>query len=382
MKTEKLYDNDSHLKEFKAAVLSCFKAESGYKIILDKTAFFPEGGGQPGDTGTLSDVRVLNTKEENGEIYHFTETPFEEGTEVTGKIDFARRFSFMQNHSGEHIVSGIVHRKYGFQNVSFHLNENFATLDFNGTLTREQLDEIEDEANGIVFSCVPVYTYYPTPEELKTIDYRSKKEISGDIRIVEIKGADVCACCAPHVKNTGEIGIIKLLDTVRMRGGTRITLKCGKYALADYRNKYFNVSAVADALSAKQEETFEAVKAQIKRADALTLCCSQLKHRLAEYIIKYADGGQVVFFEEDLDTKELQFLADGLHKTYGGIKAVFSGTDGALRFAMCAEDEKLKEVFERLKAAFPVKGGGRNGMVQGSVNTEFALITDFFKKEI
>ena len=249
MITQKLYDYDSHISEFEADVLSCQEIDGRYKTVLDRTAFFPEGGGQPCDTGTINGVHVFDVQIENDEIYHYTNAPLSEGDTVCCALDFKRRHAFMQNHTGEHIVSGILNDMYGFQNVGFHLGEEFATLDFNGELSREQLNEVELIANRKVWSNLPVKAYYPPKSELSTLPYRSKKELDGDIRIVHITDTDMCACCAPHVKNTGEVGIIKLLDTVRMRGGTRVVFKCGEYALHDYNNRYENAVHISNLLS-------------------------------------------------------------------------------------------------------------------------------------
>ena len=210
--TEKLYDKDSFLKKFTATVLECEPCENGWSVLLDKTAFFPEAGGQKADTGTLGGARVSDVliREEN--IYHITDKPFNVGDVVTGEIDFDRRFDFMQQHSAEHIISGIAHSLYGCENVGFHLSDEIVTLDFDKVLNHEQLLKIEEIANRKVFECVNFCCYYPDDETLSKLSYRSKKELEGDVRIVEIENTDMCACCAPHVKTAAQIGLIKLLD--------------------------------------------------------------------------------------------------------------------------------------------------------------------------
>ena len=224
--TEKLYDKDSHLKEFTGTVLSCKKTGEKYAVTLNRTAFFPEGGGQQSDRGYIGGAYISDVQIKNGEILHFADKPLSVGQAYDCKLDFDFRFRNMQNHSGEHIISGIVHRLYGFNNVGFHLGAEM-TMDFDGELTRRQLDEIEDLANKAVCENLPVKAYYPTDEELKQLDYRSKLDLKENVRIVEIKGVDVCACCAPHVKATGEIGIIKILDFEKYKGGVRLIVKCG-----------------------------------------------------------------------------------------------------------------------------------------------------------
>ena len=157
--------------------MDCKPCETGFAVTLDKTAFFPEGGGQAGDKGIIDDVNVFDTRIENGVIYHYTDKPLNVGVTITGKIDFDRRFGFMQNHTGEHIVSGIAHKLYGVNNVGFHLGEDIVTLDFDRELTREQLDEIERLANSKVWQNLPVTAYYPIDEELNNTDYRSNRFI-------------------------------------------------------------------------------------------------------------------------------------------------------------------------------------------------------------
>lgn len=376
MKTQKLYDIDSHLCEFEAVVLSCEKAKSGYKSVLDKTAFFPEGGGQASDIGTLGDTRVFDVQIENGEIYHYTKDALNISDTINGKLDFARRHTFMQNHTGEHIVSGILHKLYGFSNVGFHLGEEFATLDFDGELSREALNEVEYLANLKVWQNLPVKTYYPQGDELKKLEYRSKGELEGDIRIVEITDTDMCACCAPHVKNTGEIGVIKLLDTLRMRGGTRVTFKCGSFALLDYRTKYENAASISNLLSSKQDEIAEAVDMLLSKLECEKLAHQETARKMINQIIDNAKEKAV--FAENLETKELQTLADGLHKAKGGLCGAFSKREAGYAFAICDSEDQLQKFFAGFKAKFTVRGGGRGTMVQGTVYADEQEIKLFF----
>ncbi len=375
----KLYDNDAYIKEFEAEVLECNECKKGFEILLNKTAFFPEAGGQPADKGTLDGIEVIDVQIKEETVYHYIKSPLEVGKTVKGVLDFPRRFNFMQNHSGEHIISGIVNSKYGFDNVGFHLSEEFATLDFNGILDRTQLDEIEFLANKCIWENVDIKAYYPTDEELKNIKYRSKKELDGAIRIVEIGNTDICACCAPHVKKTGEIGIIKLLDFERMRGGIRIVFKCGKFALLDYQNKYKNIAEISALLSAKQNETALAVKQLDEKQTLQNQEIQNLKKRMINIIVSSFDRDKNVAFYEEFDVKELQLLADSLNKTYGGLKAVFSKTEQGFNFAICDEAERLDEFFKGFKASFNVRGGGRNGMVQGSVQALEDELKTFFE---
>ena len=379
--TEKLYDKDSHLKEFTGTVLSCKKMGEKYAATLNRTAFFPEGGGQQSDRGYLGDAYISDVQIKNGEILHFADKPLSVGQAYDCKLDFDFRFRNMQNHSGEHIISGIVHRLYGFNNVGFHLGAEM-TMDFDGELTRRQLDEIEDLANKAVYENLPVKAYYPTDEELKQLDYRSKLDLKENVRIVEIKGVDVCACCAPHVKATGEIGIIKILDFEKYKGGVRLIVKCGADALRDYREKYKNVLEISNLLSAKQPTVSAAVVRLNDQLSAEKAETAALKKRLiAEKAAGFApDTDKTAVFENGLDIKELQLLADALCQKAGGIRGAFSGADGAFSFAICGEETALGNFFAKFKAAFNTRGGGRNGIRQGTVCAERAEIEGLFKE--
>ena len=377
--TEKLYETDAYISCFKSKVLDCIQAEGQFKVILDKTAFFPEGGGQAADSGYLYDARVFDVRIEDGIIYHYVDKALKIGETAEGKIDFERRFAFMQNHTGEHIVSGVAHKLYGVNNVGFHLGEDFVTLDFDKELTREQLDRIEYIANQKVWQNLQVVAYYPKKEELKNIDYRSKKEIAGEVRLVEIKDTDICACCAPHLSNTGEIGLIKLLDVTRMRGGIRIVLKCGGYALCDYKTKFKNISRIAAELSVKQEDSADAVKSLEQKFIDQKRKNSELKKQIAELTVLSMDKNEKCVFVNDCSVKDLQSLADKLYKHNQKIGAVFSGENENYNFAICSDDEKLQQIFKDFKEKFTVRGGGRDGMVQGSVTALPQEIKLFFE---
>ena len=377
--TEKLYEKDAYIKEFTATVIDCISADNAFKIILDKTAFFPEGGGQASDMGVLDETEIFDVQIEDKTIYHYAKEPIKVGSEIIGKIFFERRFFFMQNHTGEHIVSGIAHRYFGVNNVGFHLSEDFVTVDFDKELSREQLNIVEYLANQTVWQNLPVRAYFPTEEELEKTEYRSKKEIDGAVRLVEIKDTDICACCAPHVKNTGEIGIIKLLDTEKMRGGIRIILKCGNFALQDYKNKYQNVSQISTLLSAKQENAYESVQKLDEKCTIASQKITELKKKIADMAVSAASQNDTCIFVDGCDVKELQLLADKLHKKFGGIRAVFSENTGNFSFAICAEDDELQELFAKFKAQFTVRGGGRGGMVQGTVEATSESINLFFE---
>ena len=298
--TEKLFYQDSHKSTFTAIVQEARQSENGYEIVLDRTAFFPEGGGQRSDTGMLGGVSVIDVQEIDGKIIHYTDGALVEGAAVEGCIDWKERFSKMQQHTGEHIVSGLIHKMYGYHNVGFHLGTDCVTLDFNGVVPKENLHEIELLANEAVAANLPVQVLYPTEAELQKISYRSKIEIEGQVRIVVIDGYDVCACCAPHVKYTGEIGLIKLVGIQNYKGGVRISMLCGFRALADYHQKEKNNREIAVMLSAKEYETAAEVTRLQEELAMKKAKIAELEKKVLEQKVEALDisGETVCLFEE------------------------------------------------------------------------------------
>ena len=376
--TRKLYDENAYIKEFEATVIDSYKGADGYFTILDRTAFFPEGGGQPSDIGFLNDIKVYDVQINEGIIYHYTEKQFQKGEKVTGVIDFDRRFDFMQHHSGEHIVSGVAHNLLGCENVGFHLSETITTLDLDKMLSPTEVLTLQREANRKIYKNARINAYYPDSETLKTLEYRSKKELHGDIRIVEIEDTDICACCAPHVKNAGEIGFISLKILEKVRGGVRLELKCGMRALKDIEEKDRNISEISSALCVKPTDCSIGVERLIKQIAELKFKNNELKRQITENkVLSFNPSKNVTAeFEENMDIKELQHYADALFKKAGGIRGVFSLTDNGYFFAFCGEAQKTDEFFKGFREKFEVRGGGRNGMVQGTV---FASREDLLK---
>ena len=369
--TEKLYDTDSYLKEFQATVLSCEqKNENTWRVVLDKTAFFPEGGGQTGDSGWLNDVEVTDTREKAGVIYHETKASLEGGTQVAGKIDFAARFDKMQQHTGEHILSGIVCSTYNYNNVGFHLSSEITTLDFDGELSTEQVRELEIRVNQAIHANIPVQVKFPAKDELADMEYRSKIEIEGQVRIVEIPGIDRCACCAPHVKTTAEVGLLKIQSCDRHRGGCRLTIVCGMRALKDYQQKQESVGKVSAALSAKPEKIAEAVEHLQEQQAKLR---EQLNHIQAMYLQEklekiHAEDQCVCIFEEALDSIAMRNFVNGAMDRCGGICGAFIGNDkSGYHYILGSKELDVREISKQLNVKFSGKGGGKPQMVQGSL---------------
>ena len=378
---KKLYDADSYLKEFTATVISCEqKDDTTYRVVLDQTAFFPEGGGQTGDIGWLNDVEVIDTREKGGVIYHETKVPLEAGMKVTGKIDFTVRYDKMQQHTGEHILSGIVCATYGYHNVGFHLSTEITTLDFDGELSAEQVHELEAKANKMIHANSPVQVKFPAKEELSKMDYRSKIEIEGQVRIVEIPGVDRCACCAPHVKMTGEIGLIKIVSCDRHRGGCRMTIVCGMRALKDYQQKQESVGKVSAALSAKPEKIAEAV-AHLQEQQAKLR--EQLNHIQAMYLDSKLEKIQpeekvVCIFEESLDSIAMRNFVNGAMERCDGVCGAFIGNDECgYHYILGSKTVDVRAVSKKLNEKFSGKGGGKPQMVQGSLTGSAKEIQEF-----
>ena len=380
--TVKLYDENAYLKEFEATVLDSYPMADGFFTILDRTAFFPEGGGQPADIGNIDGVKVYDVQIKDGIIYHYTTKQFKKGEKVKGCIDFSRRFDFMQQHSGEHIVSGIAHSLYRCENVGFHLGEEITTIDFDKMLSKEEILELQRRANEKIFENVKIFTSYPDEETLKNLNYRSKKEILEDIRIVEIDNTDICACCAPHVKSAGEIGLISLTFSEKVRGGVRLELKCGKRALDSFEMMQKNISAIASALCSKPEETACGVERLLNQISDLKFQLGGYKKQLLENKIEnFVPTKDITTeFTENTEMKDLQHFADGLYKKSGGVRCVFSKNGDGFMFVFCGEPQKTDDLFKEFKENFDLRGGGRNGMVQGTVFADSDSLADFFDK--
>ncbi len=379
--TERLFDIDAKLCAFDAEVISCTQCGDVYEILLNKTAFFPNEGGQSSDVGTLDGKYVSQVVERNGEIFHICDAPIDRGVTVHGEIDFSHRYYNMQNHTGEHIISGIVHKIYGYENVGFHLSREGMTVDFSGELTRGQLNEIEELANRAIYECHPIRCYYPTKDELSSISYRSKLDNIENTRLVEIEGVDICACCAPHVSNTGEVGIIKILDFIRYKGGVRLNVVCGMAALLDYREKYEQCKLISNALSVKQNEVFSAVQ---KLSETISgyrekLYAARKEARLYKLEkIEKTDGG-ICLFEADCDINEARELVNSLLPKCGGICACFVGDDNTgYKFIAASESIKMRAVAEKMKLALSARGGGTDKMIQGSTDATRENIEKFF----
>lgn len=371
--TEKLFYQDGYMREFDARVISCEQTGEKYQVVLDRTAFFPEGGGQYADPGRLGGAEVLDVQEKDGIICHTVTAPLEAGTSVHGKIDWDIRFERMQQHTGEHIISGIIHKKFGYDNVGFHLGSDYCTMDFNGPITREELKEIELEANKAVFQNLNVEITYPSREVLSAMEYRSKIEIEGQVRIITIPGYDVCACCAPHLAATGEIGLIKLVNMINYKGGERITMLCGYRALTDYEIKDENTKAISALLSAKEYEVADAVSHLKDELGSMKGKIASLLQKMLAYQAEEipVEGDMTVVFDPELEGNAPREMMNLLLNRGAKVCAVFAGTEEAgYRYVIGSKETDVRPLCKKINEAFKGRGGGKPEMVQGSLKGE------------
>lgn len=381
-----LFYRDEYAREFDAEVISCQKGKKGYEVVLSDTAFYPEGGGQPADRGTLGQVNVLDVKRRNGEILHITDAPLEPGMTVHGVLDWERRFDHMQQHSGEHILSGVVHAQFGYDNVGFHMNDEVVTVDFNGPITWEEAMELEDKVNAYIWTDAESRELYPSEEELKAMDYRSKIELKGKVRLVEYPGADLCACCGTHVAHTGEIGLMKILSVSRHKDGVRMEMLFGGRAMKDYDRKHLLNTEFSCRLSAKPYETGEGLQRVLDEMNAMKFRMQAMNERYyAMRATSIPVGEPVIFFNEPgMSMVEIRKFCDYLIST-GKVKTamIISPKDKeSVNYVMGSADLNMRDVGKLLNEELHGRGGGRPEMVQGSFQAEAEAVEQAFRRAV
>ena len=381
-----LFYRDEYAREFDAEVISCQKGKKGYEVVLSDTAFYPEGGGQPADRGTLGQVNVLDVKRRNGEILHITDAPLEPGMTVHGVLDWERRFDHMQQHSGEHILSGVVHAQFGYDNVGFHMNDEVVTVDFNGPITWEEAMELEDKVNAYIWTDAESRELYPSEEKLKAMDYRSKIELKGKVRLVEYPGADLCACCGTHVAHTGEIGLMKILSVSRHKDGVRMEMLFGGRAMKDYDRKHLLNTEFSCRLSAKHYETGEALQRVLDEMNAMKFRMQAMNERYyAMRATSIPVGEPVIFFNEPgMSMVEIRKFCDYLIST-GKVKTamIISPKDKeSVNYVMGSADLNMRDVGKLLNEKLHGRGGGRPEMVQGSFQAEAEAVEQAFLRAV
>ena len=379
METKKLYYDNPFLQRFAAVVTACEEAKGGWAVTLDQTAFYPEGGGQPYDTGTLGGVKVLEVHEKDGVVTHLCGAPLAVGESIEGEIDWARRFDHMQQHSGEHICSGLICARFHCDNVGFHMGTDTVTIDFNADISWDALAEIEEAANRYIYEDHPIDIQLHRGAELDAIDYRSKKPLEGDVRIVTFPQADCCACCGTHVARSGQVGLVKFLSVQRFRDGVRIELLCGGRALRYLSSCWEQSLHIAQALSVKPTASFAGVERLLTELSALKQRCARLEESVfAQTAAQYEGKGDVLLFEDEMSGDSLRKLCDAVASTCGGRCAVFAGTDGAYKYAIGLVSGDLRELTKKLNAELSGRGGGKPNFVQGSVAAARRAVEKFF----
>lgn len=381
MKTRRLFYEDVYIREFEAIVLSCEEKEGKYFILLNETAFYPEGGGQPADKGSIEGIPVVDVQYIDGELYHVMESPLEIGAQVVGRIDWEWRFDLMQQHSGEHIVSGMIHEKYGYENVGFHMGEEVITIDLSGMLTWKQVQEIETKVNDYIWMNQPVNIFYPDERQRKLIPYRSKKELTGEIRLVEFPGADLCACCGLHVTHASQIGLVKILSCKKFRDGVRMEMLSGKRAFDYLSDSAVQNGHVAVRLSVKEKETEAAVKRLLDEVYDLKGKLAAEKQKMFERKAEECrQKGNVYIIEKDMDAAEIRKCADAILHTCGGMVAVFSGNDmDGYKYAIGEHDGDVRDFVKKVNKELNGRGGGKPFFAQGSLSARQEQVEAFFE---
>ena len=376
---KKLYYEDCNLQIFSATVTGCEPEGQRWRVTLDQTAFYPEGGGQACDVGTLGEAKVLDVQEMGEEVCHFCDRPLPVGATVQGKIDWQRRFDLMQQHTGEHLLSGVIHRLFGYHNSGFHVGAEVMEVDFDGPIPTEMLAAIEEQANELVWADIPVSCTYPAPEELPKIAYRTKRELPWPVRIVDIPGGDTCACCGIHVARTGEVGLIKMLSVTKFRSGVRIEMLSGRRALEAVNVQLEQNRAISQQLSAKPVQTAAAVERMHKELDQVKFDLVALQNKLAAMDAeRYAGAGSVTLFADGLSGDSLRRYCLAIGETCGGRCAVFADTGAGYQYVILDNENDLRGLAKELNTALNGRGGGKPNFVQGSVQADRAAIEAFF----
>jgi len=378
--TEKLYDKDAYGHEFTATVLNCEEDKKGFKVVLDKTFFFPEEGGQTPDTGTINGHEVIYVSIKDDVITHYLNEPLEVGATVTGKVDFDHRFLKMQMHSAEHIFSGLVNSRFGYNNVGFHLSDNSATMDYDGKFSYEEALELERKVNEIIVEGRKITAVYPSKEELAALSYRSKKELTGPVRIVTVEGVDVCACCAPHVRNTSEIGVFKITSWENYKSGVRVNYLAGFRAIEDYERRLSDLREISRTLSFKQGEELAGVVKLSKDLSDLKYKEVELRNKFIDLKVKSekTDGENGVCILPSDFSSNMKYACDALKELYPGVRTVLCGSDEeGYRFYAESDTSDLTELLKLLKEKFDVKGGGKKNAIQGTILAKSGEIRNF-----
>jgi len=384
MKTELLFYSDPYAAEFTAQVLECAPDSDKWRIVLDCTCFYPEGGGQPGDTGRLNEVNILDTRVKDGIVSHIADGPLNVGAQAMGAVDFARRYRFMQNHAGEHIISGLAREYFGARNVGFNLAEAGMRIDFDVELSDDDLARLERGSNEATYRNLPITACFYSQKDATALDYRSKKELTGDIRIITVEDYDTCACAGLHVARTGEIGIFKIISHQRYKGGSRILAVCGYDALDDYRGKHEQIAQISAGLSAKPNEASAAVRRMSDELAQVRFAKNNLQRQIFTYKTNAIseDSPFALFFEEGLTPQEMQLFANEA-VVRATVVLIFSENAGNYNYLLFTNGPMdLRDLANAINAAFGGRGGGKPNAPQGMISATRQDIERFIEEKI
>lgn len=383
--TIKLYYESAYLRDFEANVLEISNYDEKWQIALDATCFYPGGGGQPPDLGILGEVVVKDCYAKNGIIYHILENKpnFTIGDKIAGSVDFPRRFAFMQNHTGEHLLSGLAKSRYNATNVGFHMSERGFTIDFDLPLTKENLDELEACANELVNLGGAIDLRFVKGDILQGATARSKKDFGHEenVRLVEIPGWDLCACAGLHVADLAEVSIVKIAGCQRYKGGVRLNVFCGSDALWDYSRKNDIVQKTSSMLSAETDNITGAITRLKEVGISLKKEADSLKNRIFELQAATVpnESALVYFIEDSLESDDLRRFAAVVAER-AKIAVALTKQGNVVKYAACGHDNTaLADFAAALNAALDGKGGISGGVAQGALKADFAAVCTYLE---
>ena len=366
--TKKIFESDVYKKEHTTKIVERIEQNDKKILVLEETIFFPEGGGQPCDLGTIGGVKVVDVKEVGESIHHEVET-WPQEDEVCCVLDWHRRLDHMQQHCGEHILSGIVFKLYGAINKGFHMGKDMITIDIDlSEVTEEMLLAIETESNDVIYRNVPVTTeLVHTQEEASKFPLRKQMTVSEDIRIVQIEDADCVACCGTHPSYTGEVGLIKIYKAEKNKGMTRLYFKCGKRALDDLHLRHETLTQIMQLYSADLQSVYEKIVREREKATLVKEELRQIKMVINDRWVeahRHADKNVVKIFE-DKNMDDLKYLTKKM--TEGGFKhSLCIGSKQDNSVILTSTMANCGQIFKDNIKAFNGRGGGSPKMAQGS----------------
>ncbi len=381
--TNKLYYENVYKKEFFATVIDIKENSKNYEIILDKTLFYPEGGGQPSDIGYINNIPVYDVQIKEDIISHYIlkehDINFKVSDEIKGIIDFDRRYELMQCHTAEHLITGISNKLYGYDNVGFNISDHLMTIDLNGKLDEQMVQNLEMQINMAIWQGNSVNISYPTSTELEKLNYRSKIKLEGNVRIVTVNNIDCCACCGLHLQNVSEIGLVKFISVKNHKSGTRILCLAGKRALKDYMYKHNCFNEIGQLMSLKTEKVFDGITKLYENNNQLKYNFTKFKEKHFDYIIKDIKQQKInIIVENNLDDKDMQYI-NNLLKEKSEIAVVISEIENSVKYCIASKTVDMKQLSKTINETFNGRGGGSVTFAKGVLQTTPYLLQTFIE---